>query len=175
MYRTLLMDPPWAERMVGRFRSTRHSRADRLPYPTLTLEQIAGIDVPALAEEDAHLWLWTTNSTLSAGYDLMRGWGFRVLAPIVWVKPSGLGAWFVHRTQTILFGYRGKLRMRTRFRPNVLFAPATKHSRKPECSYELIEAVSDAPRLELFARRPRAGWDVWGNEVASSLSIPVPA
>lgn len=175
MYRCILIDPPWAERMVGRFTSPNNSRADRLPYPTLTLDQIRGLDVPGLAAPDSHLWLWTTNSTLAAGFDLMAAWGFRYLAPVHWVKPSGLGAWFVHRTQTLLFGYRGRLDMRARFRPNVLFASARRHSRKPEVSYELAEAVSHGPRVELFARRPRPGWDVWGNEVCSDVAVTVPA
>ncbi|MBI3464112.1 MAG: hypothetical protein HY000_13805 [Planctomycetes bacterium] len=108
----------------------------------------------------------------------MAAWGFKFLAPVTWVKPSGVGAWFVHRTQTLLFGYRGRLRMRSRYRPTVLFAGCpTKHSRKPEESYRLIETVSDGPRLELFARPwtplwpKRIGWDVWGEEVESDVCM----
>jgi hypothetical protein len=60
----------------------------------------------------------------------------------------------------------------TAFRPNVLFAPSRRHSRKPECSYELVEAVSYGPRLELYARQKRDGCSVWGDEVESDLSLP---
>jgi len=28
------------------------------------------------------------------------------------------------------------------------------------------------PRLELFARQQTPGWDVWGNEVESSITMP---
>jgi N6-adenosine-specific RNA methylase IME4 len=59
----------------------------------------------------------------------------------------------------------------TAFRPNVLFAPSRRHSRKPECSYELVEEVSYGPRLELYAREKRDGWSVWGDEVESDLSL----
>jgi N6-adenosine-specific RNA methylase IME4 len=39
------------------------------------------------------------------------------------------------------------------------------HSEKPVIFYEIIEEMYDhGPRLELFARRTRAGWDAWGNE-----------
>ena len=74
------------------------------------------------------------------------------MLPIQWIKPSGMGAWFIHRSQTMLFGYRRKLEMKTRFRPNIIEASARRHSQKPEKSYELIEAVSHPARLEMFAR-----------------------
>jgi N6-adenosine-specific RNA methylase IME4 len=83
------------------------------------------------------------------------------------VKPSGFGCWFAHRTQTILFGYRERCRFPLRrYAGNVIQTthPA-RHSEKPEEAFALIEAVSPGPRLELFARRARPGWTVWGNEV----------
>ena len=46
-----------------------------------------------------------------------------------------------------------------------------KHSKKPELFQDLIETVSDSPRLEMFARRERDGWDVFGNEVDNSISL----
>lgn len=168
-YRTILIDPPWQETMVGRF--TRHSRADRLPYKTLSADEIRRLPIPNLADANCHLWLWTTNRTLRQGFDLIDAWGFRYLCPVHWIKPSGFGAWFVHRTQTMLFAYRGKLRMDSRYRPNVLFAPSRRHSQKPQCSYELIEAVSFPSRLEMFARNKRDGWHVWGNEVENDIAI----
>ncbi|MBL8396058.1 MAG: hypothetical protein JNK99_15160 [Candidatus Accumulibacter sp.] len=45
------------------------------------------------------------------------------------------------------------------------------HSEKPDASYELIEAVSPGPRLELFARRKRGDWHTWGNEVPCDVSM----
>lgn len=56
-------------------------------------------------------------------------------------------------------------------------APRGEHSRKPELFYDLIEAMSPGPRLELFARKrsplfPRRDkWDVWGNEVSSDIDL----
>ncbi len=44
------------------------------------------------------------------------------------------------------------------------------HSKKPEETRRRIEALmGDVPRVELFARRPASGWDVWGNEVDSTI------
>lgn len=164
-YRTILIDPPWPQRQVGRFADPKNTRPDRLPYPTMSLGDIAALAVKPLAAADSHLWLWTTNQFLRPAFDLMAGWGFKYLTTVTWVKPSGLGAWFVSRTQHLLFGYRGRLDLRTRYRPTVLFANPVRHSAKPECSYELIEAVSHGPRVELFARSRRDGWDVIGNEI----------
>jgi hypothetical protein len=49
--------------------------------------------------------------------------------------------------------------------PSVISAPRREHSRKPDEAYALIEAMYPAlPRLELFGRQRRPGWDVWGNE-----------
>jgi N6-adenosine-specific RNA methylase IME4 len=45
------------------------------------------------------------------------------------------------------------------------------HSAKPSEFFEMVEAVSPAPRLELFARPRREGWDAWGNEVESDIEM----
>ncbi len=52
-----------------------------------------------------------------------------------------------------------------------IHAPRTAHSAKPDEMRRMIERVSYAPRLELFARGEAAGWDVWGNEVQSDILI----
>jgi N6-adenosine-specific RNA methylase IME4 len=164
LYHTILADPPWDQGTIGRWK--HHQRPDDLPYPTMTVEQIAALPIQDLAAEACHLWLWTTNQFLEAGLQVMRAWGFKYLAPIHWIKPSGLGAWWVHRTQTVLFGYYKKCRFPlARYLPNLFEANPGRHSKKPPESYELIESVSPIQRLELFARATRPGWHVWGNEV----------
>lgn len=105
----------------------------------------------------------------------MRGWGFKYLAPIHWIKPSGVGNWVVHRSQTLLFGYKDRCVFPgIRYFSNILQTAGNvkRHSQKPDASYSLIELASEAPRLELFARTNRFGWDVWGNEVNSTVEIP---
>ena len=162
------MDPPWEQPIIGRLKDPRHSRADKLPYPTLSVDQLRTLPVDRMAEDNAHMWLWTTNAFLPDGLDLMEAWGFKYMMPIHWVKPSGFGMWWVHRTQTLLFGYRGKLDMRERSCiPTYVFASPKRngHSTKPESSYELIEQVSHEARLEIFGRRTRPGWTTWGNEI----------
>lgn len=170
-YKTIVVDPPWKQAMTGKY-DIRPNRSAELPYQTMSLQEIASLPVGELAADDCHLWLWTTNQFLREGFDVMHSWGFKYLAPIHWIKPNGLGNWFIHRTQTCLFGYRRSCKFEgKRYLPNIIEAPARKHSAKPEASYAYIESVSATPRLELFARRERHGWDVWGNEVPCSIEL----
>ena len=178
LYRTILADPPWPLQMSGKYKTAKNQRPERIPYPTMTVDEIETIDVASLADSGCHLWLWTTNQFLEAGFRVMRAWGFKYLAPIHWIKPSGIGNYFVHRTQTVLFGYRQKcLFPLRRYAPNVLEigTDPKRHSEKPDETYELIESISPGPRLEMFARRSRPGWDVWGNEVESDIQLEVSA
>lgn len=170
----IMADPPWALTMRGkRKRAKEPNLPDALPYLTMSLDEICALPIAGLANDDCHLWLWTTNQHLPDGFRVMAAWGFRYLAPIHWIKPSGVGNWFVHRSQTMLFGYRKRCRFDgARYRPNVLTTgDPVRHSEKPRESYELIEAVSAGPRLELFARRKRAGWSAWGNEFENDVAI----
>ena len=176
-YRTILIDPPWEQPMTGQY-NKRENRAEKLPYQTMTLQEIKGLSVGDMAEVGCHLWLWTTNAFLRDGFDVMRSWGFRYLAPITWRKPSGIGNYFVHVTQTVLFGYYRKCQFNLeRYLPTYFEGIPERHSAKPYQSYELIERISDPERLEIFARpwtplfEARPGWHVWGNEVTPSISL----
>ena len=178
-FRCIVADPPWEMGKMGKGRDMRPGRVYQIghniktPYPTMTLAEIEAMPVADLADEAAHLWLWTTNKTLEDGFKVMRAWGFKYLAPIHWIKPAGIGAWFVHVSQTCLFGYKGKCVFPlARYRRNVIqTGPPKRHSEKPEEAFTLIESVSPGPRLELFARRARPGWTVWGNEVEANPAV----
>lgn len=173
-YRTILADPPWPLALAGqRTRAKERSKPEALPYPTMTLAAIAALPVGDLAEDDCHLWLWTTNQHLPDGFDVMRAWGFKYLAPVHWIKPSGQGNWFIHRTQTLLFGYRSRCVFPlARYRPNILTTgDPVRHSEKPEAAFTLIESISAPARLEMFARKRRPDWHAWGNEVESDCDF----
>jgi N6-adenosine-specific RNA methylase IME4 len=180
-YRTILIDPPWEQEMTGSYKQLRKNRRKSLPYPTMTLEEIKHLPIEQMAETGCHLWLWTTNQYLEPGFMLMREWGFKYLAPIHWVKPSGLGNWFIHRTQTVLFGYYKKCEFPLgRYRPNIIETGCpTEHSAKPDQTYRYIESISPPNRLEIFARPwtpmfpKRDGWDTWGNEMPNDIDLIV--
>jgi N6-adenosine-specific RNA methylase IME4 len=70
-------------------------------------------------------------------------------------------------TELIIFGTRGK-NARTlapgRRQVNLFATRKREHSRKPDEQYDIIEACSPGPFLELFARGTRPTWAVWGNQ-----------
>jgi N6-adenosine-specific RNA methylase IME4 len=135
---------------------------------------IAALPVADLADDSAHLYLWVTNPRLfkeerdEAGpIEILRAWGFRYITALTWHKlgAPGMGFYFRGDTEHVLFGIRGKAPIDPAIRvSNHFAAPRTVHSAKPDRFYEIVERVSPGPYLELFARRRRYGWDVWGNE-----------
>jgi N6-adenosine-specific RNA methylase IME4 len=114
---------------------------------------------------------------LPDGLAVMKAWGFGYKSNIVWHKVRkdggsdgrGVGFYFRNVTELLLFGVRGK-NARTlapgRRQVNLLATRKREHSRKPDEQYELIEACSPGPFLELFARGTRKGWVTWGNQAA---------
>lgn len=167
-YQTILMDPPWPESGVGRIK-----RGADKHYPLLKPEKIleviycSGHFRPAV---NAHLYCWVTNNYLEDGLWLVRALGFRYITLITWVKDRmGLGQYFRGQTEQLIFAVKGRLPALTKDQSTLLYSKRGGHSVKPENSYALIEAVSPGPRLEMFARSQRPGWDAWGNEVEGRL------
>jgi N6-adenosine-specific RNA methylase IME4 len=172
-FATILADPPWRfTNKTGKV-APEHRRLSR--YGTMRLEEIMALPVEQLAAPTAHLYLWCPNALLPEGLAVMKAWGFTYKSNIVWHKVRkdggsdgrGVGFYFRNVTELILFGVRGK-NARTlapgRRQVNLLATRKREHSRKPDEQYQLIEACSPAPYLELFARGTRKGWTTWGNE-----------
>ena len=164
-YAVVLADPPWRYEhppMSG-------SRAVETHYPTMDLAAIKALPVGELLADDAVLFLWTTSPKLAESIEVLPAWGFGYRTCAVWVKASvGMGYYFRQRHELLLVGARGKMAPPAPAdrRDSVFEAPRTKHSEKPAAVHEWIEqAYADEPKVELFARKPRAGWAVWGNEV----------
>jgi N6-adenosine-specific RNA methylase IME4 len=116
---------------------------------------------------------------LRNGSTLSQAWEFTYKTNLVWHKirkdggsdGRGVGFYFRNVTELVLFGVRGRLRTEppARRQVNLLATRKREHSRKPDELYPLIEACSLGPRLELFARYPRQGWCVWGDEAAADV------
>ena len=170
---TILADPPWQfTNKTGKI-APEHRRLSR--YGTMTLVEIMALPVAELAAPTAHLYLWCPNALLPDGLAVMAAWGFSYKSNIVWHKVRkdggsdgrGVGFYFRNVTELILFGVRGR-NARTlapgRRQVNLLATRKREHSRKPDEQYEIIEACSPAPYLELFARGTRKGWTAWGDQ-----------
>jgi N6-adenosine-specific RNA methylase IME4 len=169
---TVLIDPPWRfANRTGKM-APEHRRLRR--YRTMSFEEIAALPVGDLALPKSHLYMWCPNALLLEGLTIMREWGFAYKTNIVWYKvrkdggPDGRGVGFYFRnvTELLLFGVKGSLRTLPpgRRQVNVIVTRKREHSRKPDSAYQIIEACSPGPYLELFARQRTPGWSAWGDE-----------
>ena len=166
-YRTILADPPWRTNQTGSRGASRH-------YPLMATEDICRLRVGSLAADEAHLWLWVTNSNLDEGIAVMDAWEFSYRSCLTWVKygrTAGLGIYLRNQTEQLLFGVRGSAPVLFRSQATWFVAPRQEHSHKPEEQYAIIQRCSPGPYLELFARRRQPGWSVWGNQVDSDVSL----
>lgn len=172
-FRTVLADPPWRfANRTGKM-APEHRRLNR--YATMELPEIMGIPVENVVQEPAHLYLWVPNAMLPYGLTVMEAWGFEYKSNIIWHKVRkdggsdgrGVGFYFRNVTEIVLFGVRGKS-ARTldpgRRQVNLIATQKREHSRKPDELYDVIEACSRGPFLELFARDTREGWTGLGNQ-----------
>lgn len=172
-YPTILADPPWQfANRTGKM-APEHKRLSR--YSTMALDEIKSLPVSSVVPDTAHLYLWVPNALLAEGLQVMQAWGFTYKTNIIWHKvrkdggPDGRGVGFYFRntTEIVLFGVRGQ-NARTlspgRSQVNIIRSQKREHSRKPDELYEIIEACSLGPYLELFARGTRKKWTAWGNQ-----------
>jgi len=176
-FSTVLADPPW--RFINRTGKVapEHRRLSR--YDTLTTDEIGSLPVSAVCASAAHLYLWVPNALIGDGLRVMADWGFTYKANLVWAKrrkdggPDGRGVGFYFRnvTELLLFGVRGSMRTMApgRRQVNMIETRKREHSRKPDEQYDIIQACSPGPFLEMFARYPRPGWTAWGDESAEHI------
>jgi len=165
-YGTIVVDPPWPVKKTGK-RKSRPNQGTILDYPTMTLEEIKALPVQSIAADNAVLFLWTTHGFLESAFDVIRAWGFKYQRCLTWDKGNGIClSGFHHRTEFCLFGYRGTFDTfpKRKAIPTVFSGKSERHSAKPDEFYRLVEPMHDR-RIDIFARRPRDGWTVWGNEV----------
>jgi len=149
-YKTIVMDPPWDYEWL--------SLAGRAQpgYATMTHDELLALDVPAWADDDCHLYLWTTNNFMTRAVDLMAHWGFQHKTVLTWVKPKfGLGSYFRNSTEHVLFGIRGDFGTRADNIATHFEAPLGGHSEKPDIFYDIVERASYPPFGEVFQRHVR--------------------
>jgi N6-adenosine-specific RNA methylase IME4 len=164
-YCTILADPPWNVFQRGPAGAARY-------YPLMSVDTICALRVEQYCAADAHLWLWVTNASLPIGKTVMEAWGFAYRSCLTWIKPRyGMGPYLRNQTEHLLLGTRGKAPVLFHGQGTWFYAPLQEHSHKPEEQYAIIERCSPGPYLELFARRKQPGWDAWGNEVTSDVTL----
>jgi N6-adenosine-specific RNA methylase IME4 len=185
-YRTIVADPPWNVSGgplgdgMGEGFTGGGGKSKPLPYPTMTVAEISALPVAERADRNCALYLWTTNGYLHAAFHVVAAWGFTYSTTIVWAKAlmgSGLGGCWGISTEYVLYARRGSPLERSHIggtwhewkRPYMNGHPD--HSAKPPNLLDAVERIHDGPRLELFARRQRLGWDTWGDECFEHVSL----
>lgn len=176
-YSTILIDPPWRFRNRTGKMAPEHRRLHR--YKTLSFDEISALPISDYADDKSHLYLWCPNALLPEALGVMAKWGFNYKTNIVWYKvrkdggPDGRGVGFYFRnvTELVLFGVKGSMRTLNpgRRQTNIIVRRKEEHSRKPADLYDIIEACSPGPYLELFCRERRETWTCWGDEVDTYL------
>ena len=173
-YGVIYADPPWPWETyseLGKELSPENH------YPTMTHDAIAALPVATLAAEDCALFLWATMPQLPEALRVIEAWGFTYkTCAFVWLKQTrdggrfstGMGYWTRSNAELCLLATRGSPHRLNVDVHQVVLAPRMEHSRKPDEVADRIERLVPGPCLELFARRPRDGWAVWGNEVAEA-------
>jgi N6-adenosine-specific RNA methylase IME4 len=178
-YRTIVADPPW--RYQKDTSMGAKPGAAEAHYATMGMREIAALPVSNLADDDAHLYLWVTVPRLYGDRDdfsfspinVMQAWDFEFKTMLTWRKNTlGMGWYFRAKTEHVLFGVRGDAPIPASLREaNVFDGPVLGHSMKPDSFYDLVERVSPEPRVELFARRARFGWDYWGDQSLGTAEV----
>lgn len=180
-YRLVYADPPWRFQVWNRANGLE--RAPDAHYDTMGAAELASVPVQDWAHKDAALILWAYDPQYPAALELGRAWGFEFVTVLFrWLKAAdgqqrlfdpgerlnfGLGyhtrgggceeAWLFKRG-------KGLPVLRHDIRKE-FYSTLREHSRKPdEVAQWIVDLYGDHPRLEIFARTKRLGWDVWGSE-----------
>jgi N6-adenosine-specific RNA methylase IME4 len=168
-FRVIAADPPWpfADKLPG------PSRGAAKNYRVMTIDEIKAFELPPIAD-DALLFLWRVSAMVPEAYDVARAWGFTPKAELVWVKTKkggeglafGMGRYVRAAHETCIIARRGKATVRSRSIRSVFFAiRSTRHSKKPEAFFRIVEKLSEGPYCELFARERRRKWTCFGDEL----------
>lgn len=182
-YGCILADPAWDFMSYGGRAGTPH-RGDEDHYPTMTLAEMKALPVGDVAAKDCALFMWIVGSHIEQAFDLARAWGFTFKTDVFyWAKqkliaaeqidlftgdiaapPISMGYWTRKQVEPCWLFTRGKPRRLSKAVRQLIIEPKREHSRKPDQQYGRIEELVAGPRLEMFARTQRPGWDVWGNQ-----------
>lgn len=181
-YGVILADPPWS------YNNSGISGAAQKHYQTMGIDDICRLPILDVVADDAVLILWSVWPLLDQAFSVIEAWGFTYKTGMPWIKLNGIpstslfgevvmtaypgqGWWVRGTSEPLLICVRGSARP-PEHPPVGLISERMRHSKKPSNAHEYAE-LFPGPYLELFARRTRPGWDVWGNEVKSDVIMEV--
>lgn len=159
-YSCIVIDPPWPMKKIDRDVRPKQKAFD---YEPMSEDELAELALPAA--DNCHLYLWTTHKHLPIALNLAGLWGFKYECLMTWVKNVGFTPFsWMRSTEHVLFCRRGSLDLLKLGERLDFNAKVREHSRKPDEFYELVMRTSPGPRIDMFARQARDGFDVWGAE-----------
>ena len=145
----------------------------------MSIDELCALPLADLTAPDSALFLWATFPQFPEALRLIREWGFTYKSvAFVWLKKNrkadswfyGLGFWTRANAEVCLLATRGHPKRQAANIHQFIISPIEAHSKKPdEARDKIVALMGDLPRVELFARQIPPGWDVWGNEVQSTL------
>lgn len=144
--RMISIDPPWPYGTEY----DPHGRRAANPYPEMSLEDIAGLSIPAA--DDCVLWLWTTHKFMRHSFGLIDQWGFRDVAILTWVKDRmGLGSWLRSQTEYCIMAVKGSPPIQLTNQTTVIHGPLREHSRKPDAFFDMVDGLCVGAKLDYFS------------------------
>ena len=175
IYNIIYADPPWQyQKNKGQGVAENH-------YPTMSVDDICALPISKLAANDSVLFLWATFPQLPEALRVIEAWGFNYKSvAFVWLKRNrkslswfyGLGYWTRGNAEICLLATRGHPKRQSASVHQFIISPVEAHSKKPDITREkIIELMGDLPKVELFARTATPGWQIWGNEVESTIKL----
>lgn len=174
-FKTIVADPPWKYGKWGKASvappgSSYDPKTSNMPYKTMTIAEICALPVGDIAAESCDLYLWTTQKYLPDSFRVLELWGFKYCQILTWCKKpkgTGQGGLYCPTTEFLILARKGRMPQNKTRLDTTWFEVKRpmKHSQKPEFFQDIIEQQSDGPRLELFARRKREGWTVFGDQI----------
>lgn len=169
-YSVIYADPPWS---FDVWSGAGKDRAAENHYPTMSQTEIEAMPVASLAANDCALFMWAVMPQLPEALAVIEAWGFTYkTCAFVWLKQTknedkfatGMGYWTRANAEICLLATRGSPPRLNADVHQVVTSPRLEHSRKPDEVSSRIERLVPGPYIELFSRRPRDGWDAWGNQ-----------
>jgi len=163
-FNVIYADPPW------QYNNSGFEESAETKYPTMSMDELFDMaeKLNSIIASPSVLFLWVTNPFLKEGISLCEAWSFNYKTELVWIKDKGpsIGWFALSRHEHLFIATRGD-GMHPVKKPISWFkAPVTKHSKKPDLIYKLIEEMYPRQKyLELFARNKREGWQSWGDEL----------
>ncbi len=150
-------------------------------YPTMSLEDIKNLPINNLADKNCVLFMWTTIPLLKDSFSVLDSWGFEYKSiAFVWIKLNkksdtlfwGMGHWTRSNAELCILATKGHPKRKSAKVHQVIMSHIQQHSKKPDEARErIIELIGDLPRIELFAREKKDGWDSWGNEIECAINM----